>query len=437
MKTFPLAALVTLLVALPATAQDLATRAEALIDRVEPRVVEWRRHIHANPELSYQEVKTAEYVAAALRAMPGMEVKTGLARTGVKGVLRGAKPGPVIALRADMDALPVEEKSGLPFASKVKTTWRGRESFVAHACGHDTHVAMLLGAAHVLSQLRAELTGSVVFLFQPAEEWGEADGVPSGATLMVRDGALADPKVDAVLGQHIGPEVPSRTIQYRRGSIMASGDDFTIVVRGKGTHGAYPWSGKDPIIVGAEIALALQTIVSRELDLVEEGPAVVTIGIFHGGNRENIIPETAELTGTIRTLSEKSRKQARESLMLKATKIAEASGLTADVKITLGYPVLSNKAALVDRVLPALQRAAGGRERVIEVSPILAAEDFGAYGQGGVPTFYWFLAASPFADRRGAPNHSPEFSIDEGAMKVGTRALVGATLRFLDGRPAS
>lgn len=432
MKTFPRIAFVTSLVAAAAHAQDLPTRALALADRAEPRVIEWRRHVHANPELSYQETKTAAYVAEQLRAMPGIEVRTGLAKTGVKAVLRGAKPGPVIALRADMDALPVEEKSGLPFASRVKAMWRGKESFVAHACGHDTHVAMLLGAAHVLSQLRGELAGTVVFLFQPAEEWGEADGTPSGATLMVRDGALTDPKVDAVLGQHIGPEIPPRTIQYRRGSIMASGDDFTITVRGKGSHGAYPWLGKDPIIVAAEIALALQTIVSRELDLVEEGPAVVSIGIIQGGNRENIIPETAELIGTIRTLSEKSRKLAQESLKLKATKIAEASGLTADVKLTIGYPVLSNKAALVDRVLPALERAAGGPGRVIEVPPILAAEDFGAYGQSGIPTFYWFLAASPYAERRGPPNHSPQFSVDEGALRVGTRALVGATLRLFE-----
>ena len=432
MKTFPLAAVVTLLVSLASLAQDLPQRAEGLIDRTEQRVIDWRRHIHANPELSYQETQTAAYIAEQLRAMPGIEVRTGLAKTGVKAVLRGAQPGPVIALRADMDALPVEEKSGLPFASRVKTQWRGKESFVAHACGHDTHVAMLLGAAHVLSQLRGELAGTVVFLFQPAEEWGGADGTPSGATLMVRDGALVDPKVDAVLGQHIGPEIPQRSLQYRRGSIMASGDDFTITVRGKGSHGAYPWEGKDPIIVAAEIALALQTIVSREANLVEDGPLVVTIGIIQGGNRENIIPETAELTGTIRTLSEKSRKMAQESLRLKATKIAEASGLTADVKLVIGYPVLSNKAALVDRVLPALERAAGGAGRVIEIPPILAAEDFGAYGQGGIPTFYWFLAASPFPDRRGPPNHSPQFTIDEGALRIGTRALVGATLRYLE-----
>jgi amidohydrolase len=201
-----------LLLAATAQAQDLATRALELADRVQPRVIEWRRHVHANPELSYQESQTAAYIAAALRNMPGIEVRTGLAGTGIKAVLRGARPGPVIALRADMDALPVEEKSGLPFASRVKASWRGKESFVAHACGHDTHVAMLLGAAQVFSQLRSELAGSVVFLFQPAEEWGEADGKPSGATLMVRDGALTDPKVDAVLGQHIGAEHPSRTL---------------------------------------------------------------------------------------------------------------------------------------------------------------------------------------------------------------------------------
>lgn len=423
-----------LLATLPAfvIAQNLPTRAEALADAAQPRVVEWRRHIHSNPELSFQERATAEYIAAALRAMPGIEVQTGIAKTGVKAVLRGAKPGRVVALRADMDGLPVQEKSGLSFASTVKTQWHGKESFVAHACGHDTHVAMLLGAAQVLSSLREELSGTVVLLFQPAEEFGVPNGEPSGAMRMVAEGVLENPHVDAVLGQHIGPEFPAGAIRYRRGATMASGDDFTIVVRGKGTHGAYPWAGKDPIVVAAEIALALQTIVSRQMDLVEDGAAVVSIGIIQGGNRDNIIPETAELTGTIRTLSEKSRKLARDSLKLKAEKIAEASGLTAEVKIELGYPVLVNSAALVDRILPALEQAAGSRERLIESPPILASEDFGSYGQGGIPTFYWFLSGSPYADRNGSPNHSPEFAIDESAMKSGTRALVGGALRYLE-----
>lgn len=410
----------------------LQSRAEALVAKGEARVVEWRRHVHANPELSYEENETAAFVAKTLRAMPGMEVRTGLAKTGVKGVLRGAKPGPVVALRADMDALPVQEKTGLPFASTRKANWRGKESFVAHACGHDAHVAMLLGAAEALSAMRAELAGTVVFLFQPAEEWGEHEGVPSGATLMVRDGALSDPKVDLVLGQHVGPEFPAGTIRYRRGSLMAAGDDFEIVVRGKGTHGAYPWAGKDPIVVAAEIVVSLQSIVSREMDLVEQGPVVVTVGAFNGGNRENIIPEEARLIGTIRSLSEKSRVAARESLKRRAEKIAEASGLAAEVKITLGYPVLSNHPALVDRILPALERAAGPG-KAFEVPPILASEDFGAYG-AGIPTMYWFLAASPLPDRAGAPNHSPFFTIDEKVLAVGTRAFVGATLRALEGR---
>jgi amidohydrolase len=415
--------------ALPTAAQD--TSAFALIDAVEPRVIEWRRHIHANPELSYEEVQTAAFIAQKLRAMPGMEVKTGVGRTGVKAVLRGARPGPVVALRADMDALPIEEKSGVPYASRAKARWQGKESFVAHACGHDTHIAMLLGAAEVFSKMRERLAGSVVFINQPAEEWGEADGTPSGATAMVKDGVLDDPKVDVVLGQHIGPEIPSGSIQYRRGAIMASGDDFRIVVRGKGTHGAYPWLGKDPILVAAQITLALQSIVSREMNLVDEGPGVVTVGAITGGNRENIIPDTAEMIGTIRTLSEKNRALALESLVLKATRIAEASGLTAQVRITTGYPVLSNNPALMDRILPALEQAAGPG-MAIEVPPILASEDFGAYGARGIPTAYWFLAASPYADRRGPANHSPLFAVDERALKVGVRALVGATLRVFE-----
>ncbi len=418
---------------LPAAAaaqvSPLAARAEALVAKGDSQVIAWRRAIHQNPELSYQEFRTAETVAAALRAMPGMKVQTGIARTGVKGVLAGGKPGPVIALRADMDALPVEEKTGLAFASRAKADWRGKESFVAHACGHDAHVAMLLGAADALSKLREELPGTVVFLFQPAEEWGEADGTPSGATLMVREGVLADPKVELVLGQHVGGEAPSGTIRLRKGSIMASGDDFRIVVKGKGSHGAMPWGGKDPILVAAEIALSLQTIVSREANLVDEGPLVVTVGVLQGGNRENIIPETAELRGTIRTLSDATRKLAHEALKRKAEKIAEASGLTAEVTLQVGYPVLTNHPGLVERVWPALERAAGAG-RVMEVPPIMAAEDFGAFG-AGIPTVYWFLAASPLGERPGPPNHSPFFTIDESVLAVGTRAMVQASLEVL------
>ncbi len=432
-----LAALALAFAALPGTAsgEGLVDRAEALAREAEPRVIEWRRHIHRNPELSYEERETAAFIAARLRAMPGIEVRTGIAKTGVKAVLRGARPGPVVALRADMDALPVEEKSGLPFASRAKAPWKGKDTFVAHACGHDTHVAMLLGAAEVLSRLRAELAGTVVFLFQPAEEWGEPGGtIPSGAVAMVREGALADPKVDFVLGQHIGAEAPSRTLRYRRGALMASADDFEIVVKGKGTHGAFPWKGRDPIVVAAQITLALQGIVGREMDLVEEGPVVVSIGSFQAGNRENIIPEEARLAGTIRSLSGKSRVAARESLQRKAEKIAEASGLTAEVRFLLGPPPLLNHPALADRVVPALERAAGPG-RAFEVPPIMAAEDFGAYAEGGIPTMYWFLAASPHGERPGAPNHSPEFAVDEAALAVGVRALVGATLEILR-RPA-
>ena len=436
MGKFPAAVALAALLPIAAAAQvaPLAARADALVAKGESQVVAWRRGIHQNPELSYQETKTAATIAAALAAMPGMKVQQGIAKTGVKGVLVGGRPGPVIALRADMDALPVQEKTGLAFASVSKATWRGQESFVAHACGHDAHAAMLLGAADALSKLREDLPGTVVFLFQPAEEWGGDDnGTPSGATLMVREGVLADPKVELVLGQHVGGESPSGTIRLRKGSIMASGDDFAIVVKGKGSHGAMPWGGKDPILVAAEIALSLQTIVSREANLVDEGPLVVTVGVLQGGNRENIIPETAELRGTIRTLSEKTRRLAHDSLKRKAEKIAEASGLTAEVTLTLGYPVLTNHPGLVERVWPALERAAGAG-RVLEVPPIMAAEDFGAFG-AGIPTMYWFLAASPLGDRPGPPNHSPFFTIDEAVLAVGTRALVQASIEVLT-RPA-
>jgi amidohydrolase len=278
---------------------------DASIDKVEPSVIAWRRHIHQNPELSFQEVKTAAYVAERLRAIGGLEVQTGVGKTGVKAVLKGGKPGPVIALRADMDALPVEERNELPFRSVAKAMYQGSETAVMHACGHDTHVAMLLGAATVLAEMRAELPGTIVFLFQPAEEGG------GGAFAMVADGAMDNPKVQAVFGQHIGAGHPGGRINYRFGGTMASSDSFYITVKGAGGHGAMPWFSKDPIVTAAQIVTNLQSVVSRQANL-SEGAAVVTVGQFNGGNRVNIIPETATLSGTIRTLNETTRTQVHE-----------------------------------------------------------------------------------------------------------------------------
>ena len=407
-----------------ATAQ---ANVDALADEVEARVIAWRRHIHQYPELAFQEVKTAAYVAEALRGMPGIEVQTGIAKTGIKAVLKGGKPGPVIALRADMDALPVEERNDLPFRSQVKAMWQGRETAIMHACGHDTHVAMLLGAAEILSKMRAELPGTVVFFFQPAEEGG------GGAYEMVKQGVMENPKVDAVFGQHIGARAPGGVIYYRRGATMASADSFYITVKGVGGHAASPWQSKDPILTGAQIVTNLQSIVSRQADL-SQGAAVVTVAQFNAGNRTNIIPEEATLSGTVRTLNEPTRKLIHEAIARMAKSTAEASGLGADVRIVRGYPVLENNPELVSRMLGGLERAAG-KGNVRETPPILGAEDFGAYSAVS-PGFFWFLNATPYADRSGAPNHSPLFVIDEKYLKTGVKALVHVALEYMRGHAA-
>jgi amidohydrolase len=409
----------------PAFAQQ---NTDAMADSVEKQVIDWRRHIHQNPELSFQEEQTSAYVAAALKAMPGIEVQTGLGKTGVKGVLRGGKPGPVIALRADMDALPVEERNDLPFRSHAKASWQGKETPVMHACGHDAHVAMLLGAAQILSKMRAELPGTVVFLFQPAEEWG-GGATPSGAYAMVAAGVLDNPKVEAVFGQHITARAPGG-IDYRSGGAMASSDTFFIKVKGAGGHGAMPWAAKDPIVAAAQIVSDLQSVVSRQADL-SSGAAVITVGLFHAGNRVNIIPEEATLGGTIRTLNEPTRKQMHEAVTRMAQKVAEASDLTAEVNMERGYPVLSNDPALTARMLPSLERAAG-KGRVHEIPPILASEDFGAYSTRA-PSFFWFLNAPPQPGKEGAPNHSPLFQIDEKVLKTGVKAFVDVSLDYLNG----
>jgi amidohydrolase len=401
---------------------------DSLVNDVEVKVIEWRRHIHQYPELSYQEVKTAAYVAAALRAMPGLDVQTGIAKTGIKAILKGSRPGPVVALRADMDALPVEERNSLPFRSQAKAMWQGQETGVMHACGHDAHVAMLLGAAEILSKIRADLAGTVVFLFQPAEEWGAGPVAPSGANAMVAEGAMDNPKVDAVFGQHISAGHPAGSIRYRRGATMASFDGFNITVKGTSGHAASPWSAKDPIVTGAQIVTSLQSIVSRQVNL-SEGAAVVTVGQFNAGNRANIIPETATIAGTIRTLNETTRKQVTEAVTRMAENVAAASGLTAEVSISSGYPVLHNDPELSSRMLEALARAAG-TGRVLEIPPVLASEDFGAFASRA-PGFFWFLNASPHPDRGGAPNHSPLFMIDEQYLKTGVKALVNVTLAYL------
>jgi amidohydrolase len=412
-------------------ASPIGVDVTAKVDAVESQVIAWRRHIHQQPELSYQEVKTAAYVVDQLKRIGGFEIQTGLGKTGVKAVLRGGLPGPVIALRADMDALPVEERNELPFRSQAKAIWQGNETAVMHACGHDAHVAMLLGAAKVLADIRSNLAGTVVLLFQPAEEWGTVNGVPSGGPAMVADGAMNNPKIEAVFGQHINAQAPGGAIHYRKGGAMASGDSFTITVKGSGGHGAQPWATKDPIVVAAQIVTNLQSVVSRQVNLAT-GAAVLTVGQIAGGNRVNIIPETATIAGTIRALDEPTRVLLHASLSRMAKHTAEASGLVAEVLIEPGYQVLRNEPELAEKMVGALESAAG-KDLVREGMPSMASEDFGAFASVA-PGFFWFLNAPEQPDKPGAPNHSPLFRINEKYLKVGVRALVNVTLDYFGQR---
>ena len=401
----------------------------ALIAEVTPRVIEYRRHVHANPELSNRETETAAYVAAHLRAL-GMEVQTGVARTGVVGVLRGGRPGPTVALRADMDALPVTEQVGLPFASTVRATYNGLDVGVMHACGHDAHVGILMGVAEVLAAMREDLPGTVRFLFQPAEEGAPAGEAPAGAEQMVAEGALGD--AEAVFGLHVTSSHEVGQLKTRPGAMMASADDLRIVVRGKQTHGAYPWGGVDPIAASAQIVNGLQTIVSRQMDITR-APAVVTIGRIDGGVRSNIIPDSVLMIGTVRALDAEMRVQLHERIRRTATSIAEASGATAEVTLAgeYGYPVTANSAALLARMTPTL-RAVAGDGLDTEVAPVLGAEDFSYYANEVPGLFLWLGIRTPGASREDfPPNHSPLFRIDEAALPMGVEALTRLALDYL------
>lgn len=412
---------------------SLDARIEALITESEPRVVAWRRDIHQNPELGNREIRTAALVAEHLRSL-GMEVRTEVAHTGVIGVLRGGKSGtssPVVALRADMDALPVTEQVDLPFASKVRTEYNGEEVGVMHACGHDVHVSVLMGVAEVLAGLREELPGTVLFLFQPAEE-GAPAGEEGGADLMLKEGAFADPRPDVVFGLHAMPQAEAGFIGYRAGGALASSDGLRITVRGKQTHAAMPWQGVDPITVSSQIILALQTITSRQLNATV-APAVISIGSIHGGVRGNIIPDEVELWGTIRTLDPEMQKDVHERVRRTATAIAESAGATAEVEIDLGYPVTYNDPALVSRMAPSLERALEPG-KLLPVPPILGAEDFSYFAQE-VPGFFFFLGVrTPGAPpESAAANHSPHFFAHEDALPVGVRALTFLAVDYLTG----
>lgn len=404
------------------------------IAAVEPKVIAWRRDIHQHPELGNREFRTAALVADHLKSL-GIATTTGVAHTGVVGVLVGGKPGPVVALRADMDGLPLVERAQLPFASKERSEYNGAEVGVMHACGHDTHVAILMGVAQVLAARRAELAGTVKFIFQPAEE-GAPAGEEGGARMMVQQGALKDPDVNVIFGLHIDAFREVGSIGYRPGGTMASADSFRLTVTGKPSHGAYPWSGADPVVASAYIVTALQTIVSRNIDLTEAA-AVVTVGSIHGGNRSNIIPEQVVMEGTLRALTPAAREQLRQRLTEVATKTGEGLGASVKVEVPVGvdYPVTYNDAELTARMLPSLQRAAGADHVELEVATT-GAEDFSFFAEQ-VPGLYFNIGGRPanVAKADTADHHTPDFKIDDSGLGTGVRAMVQLTMDYLANPP--
>ena len=415
----------------PARAAGGAADVAGRVRQAMPQVVAWRRDIHQHPELSNQESRTAGIVAAELRRL-GLEVRTGVGGHGVVGVLRGGRPGRTVALRADMDALPVTEQVDLPFASTVRTTYNGQDVGVMHACGHDLHTAMLLGAAGVLAGMKAQLPGTVLFVFQPNEE-GDP-GKPSGAKAMLAAGAFDGPKPDAVFGLHVGvTPAEAGTLTYRENGFMAAADFFRVVVRGRQTHGSTPWAGVDPVTAASYVVAGLQTVVSRQADLTV-GPAVVTVGALNAGVRNNIIPDSAVLLGTIRTFDPAMRREVHARVRRTAELVAQSQGATAEVDIQEMTPVTANDPALTQRMVATLRRVAGD-SAVVVGRPVTGSEDFGYFAER-VPGLFVFLGVRP----KGSPetafvsNHSPKFFADEAAMPTGVRALAELAVDFLAGR---
>jgi amidohydrolase len=387
---------------------------------IKDSVIAWRRHLHQYPELSNREFKTAAFIVERLKNL-GFEIKTGVAKTGVVAIMKGGKPGPVVALRADMDALPVTERVNIPFASKVTTEFSGQQVGVMHACGHDTHVAVLLGTASVLAQMKKDVPGTVMFIFQPAEE-GAPDGEEGGARLMVKEGVLDNPKVEAIFGLHINSATEAGTIKYKSGAMMASTDAFNIKVKGKQTHGGYPWGGIDPIVVSAQIIQGLQTIVSRQSELVK-APVVITVGAIHSGVRFNIVPEEAEMIGTIRTLDAQMRVNVMERIKRTATSIAQSAGATAEVSIDNRTLVTYNTPELLKQMLPSLE-AAAGKEKMVEMEWVTGGEDFSFFGEK-IPSLFFYLGGMPKGQdpTTAAPHHTPDFIIDDSGLDVGVKAF--------------
>jgi amidohydrolase len=410
-----------------AQSKPLDAQISSGIEAVMPKVIEWRRDIHQHPELGNREVRTAGIVAVHLKAL-GLEVRTGVARTGVVGVLRGGRPGRVVALRADMDALPVTEAGDLPFRSTARSTYDGQEVGVMHACGHDAHVAMLMGVAEVLAGVRDQIPGAVKFIFQPSEE-GPPPGETGGAVQMVAEGALDNPSVDAIFGLHVMP-LAHGTLWTREGGLMASSDTVKITVRGRQTHGAAPWDGVDPVVVSAQIVTALQTIVSRQIDLTA-APAVVTIGRINGGVRFNIIPDSVVMEGTIRALDRDVQRDLHARVKRTAESIAASAGATAEVSFDIDTaPIVYNDPALTTRMTPTLRRVSD--QKLFEARPRTLAEDFARFQQK-VPGMFFYLGINrPDADPATvAANHSPHFYVDEGALPAGVRALTALAMDYL------
>mgnify|MGYP006193614249 FL=1 len=407
--------------------QKAATKADA----IEKKIIDWRRDFHEHPELGNQEFRSAEIIAKHLKSL-GIDVKTGIAKTGVVGILKGGKPGPVVALRADMDGLPVPERTPLPFASKVKAQFNGEQVNVMHACGHDTHMAILMGVAEVMASMKNDIKGTVKFIFQPAEE-GPPFGEEGGAELMVKEGVLESPKVDAIFGLHINAQTEVGKISYRPGGTMAAVNDMKITVKGRQAHGAYPWSSIDPVVVSAQIVNALQTIVSRNLD-VTENAGVVTIGSIHGGLRSNIIPEEVVMMGTVRNLSRADELMFIERIKTIVTKTAEAAGATAEVKIpfSVRYPVTYNDPALTAKMLPTLE-AVAGKNNILLKPAVTGAEDF-SFFQEKVPGLFIFLGGMPKGQNplKTASHHTPDFFIDESGFTLGVKALTNLTLDYMN-----
>jgi len=414
-----------------ATSQNtvLKTKISRKADLLESKVIAWRRDFHQNPELGNREFKTAEKIAAHLRSL-GIEVQTGVAKTGVVGILKGGKPGPVVALRADIDALPVKERVNLPFASKIEGEYNGNPVSVMHACGHDSHIAILMGTAEILASIKSELKGTVKFIFQPAEE-GPPEGEEGGAELMVKEGVLENPKVDVIFGLHINAQTEVGKIKYRSRGTMASSDWFTIKVKGKQSHGAYPWMSIDPIVTASQIIMGLQTIVSRNINITENA-AVVTVGQISAGVRNNIIPEELEMRGTIRTLDSNVQKMVHAKVNQIATNIAESAGATAEVSITSKTLITYNDPSLTEKMVPTLEEVAG-KDNVYITQAVTGAEDF-SYYQDKIPGLYFFLGGMPKGKNvdETAGHHTPDFYIDEGGFVLGMKVMANLALDYME-----